>query len=60
VFLEYCSEGTLEKFVKENKLNNPIMMKEFVFQIAAMYLELLSHSVFHRDFKPDNIVIHLH
>jgi serine/threonine protein kinase len=56
LILEYCKYGDLSIFLKKNKLNEKLV-KGFLYQIVSGLKYLHKHNIFHRDLKPQNILV---
>lgn len=54
--LEYCKYGDLSFFLKKNRLTEP-QVKNFLCQIVDGLKYLHNFNIFHRDLKPQNILI---
>lgn len=54
--LEYCSQGTLESFIKKHDRLAESTVVTIMEQIISGYRYLLEKKVLHRDLKPANIL----
>jgi len=59
IVMEYCSKGTLENYIKKNKLLNENVWKYFS-QICGSLMYLHNNNIIHRDLKTANILIDSH
>lgn len=55
--IEYCSNGSLQKYVYNTKENNEEKMKSFSKQIMLAMYRLKEKRIVHGDLKPENILI---
>lgn len=53
---EYCENGTLNSYLKNNKLNEMDKIS-MIQQIAEGLAYAHSQKIIHRDLKPDNILV---
>ncbi|KAL4508571.1 hypothetical protein ABPG72_003875 [Tetrahymena utriculariae] len=59
IVMEYCEQGDLENFIK-NQMGRPLVEKKiwkFFFQIAEGLVELHTRNILHRDIKTMNIFL---
>ena len=56
LILEYCEYGDLKKFLNKRPLKER-KVKKFMSQIVAGLKYLNDHNIYHRDLKPQNILI---
>ncbi|EAS05882.2 plant dual-specificity MAP kinase kinase family domain protein (macronuclear) [Tetrahymena thermophila SB210] len=59
IVMEYCEQGDLENFIK-NQMGRPLVEKKiwkFFFQIAEGLLELHTRNILHRDIKTMNLFL---
>jgi serine/threonine protein kinase len=54
--LEYCSQGTLDSFIKKHEKLTESTAVTIMEQIISAYKYLLQQKVLHRDLKPPNIL----
>lgn len=55
-FLEYCSQGTLDSFIKKHEKLTESTTVTIMEQIISAYKYLMDRKVLHRDLKPPNIL----
>ena len=56
LILEYCDNGDLKHFLKKRPMKEK-KVREFMKQIVSGLEYLNSHNIYHRDLKPQNILI---
>lgn len=55
--MQYCSNGSLEKFVSNIKGNNEEKLKSISKQVLFILYSLISNGIVNRDIRPENILI---
>lgn len=55
--MEYCSNGSLEKYVNNAKENSEERVKSFTKQILSAMHNLNEKGIVHRDIRPENIIL---
>jgi serine/threonine protein kinase len=54
---EFCNQGDLGRFLKENKMIPEEQAIDYMAQILTGFYELIRQGIVHRDMKPENILI---
>lgn len=52
IFMEFCTEGTLETLVADTETGLPeLLVRKFTYQMLSGVAELHRHGIVHRDIK---------
>lgn len=57
LILNYCNRGSLKDLIKRGPIPEPDAVY-YLIQIINGFMELSKHKIFHRDIKPDNLLLH--
>lgn len=54
---QYCEGGTLDSYIRKHKSIPETQCLLLMRQLMSAFKFLTTHSIYHRDIKPDNILI---
>lgn len=57
IFMEYCSEGTLENLIAASEGLSELLVRRYTYQLVSGLVRLHENNIVHRDIKTANIFL---